>query len=123
MDYTHDTSQSSTSDSFDQDFSQPDTLQTDTLFHNPVHVTEAYTAHHPIHGNILHLEYEDPLKYSGNLTFEPLTIKLDPHFVHPHEVSGYERQDGTYVEGYYRDGDGDTSVNRTVEQGGGYFSR
>ncbi|WP_339276367.1 hypothetical protein MKY59_05120 [Paenibacillus sp. FSL W8-0426] len=39
------------------------------------------------------------------------------HHVEPHYVEGYERADGTHVEGYYRDGDGDTSVNRP---NGGY---
>ncbi|WP_226675703.1 hypothetical protein [Rossellomorea aquimaris] len=42
------------------------------------------------------------------------------HGVAPHWVDGYDRADGTYVEGYWRDGDGDTSVDRTVEEGGGY---
>lgn len=42
------------------------------------------------------------------------------HFVHPHEVDAYYRNDGTYVDGYYRDGDGDTSVNTHIEDGGGY---
>ncbi|MBT2756721.1 hypothetical protein J7E71_12220 [Mesobacillus foraminis] len=42
------------------------------------------------------------------------------HFVKAHWVDGYTRADGTYVEGYWRDGDGDTSVNRSVEQGGGW---
>lgn len=42
------------------------------------------------------------------------------HFVQPHEVDAYYRNDGTYVEGYYRDGDGDTSVNTDIEDGGGY---
>ncbi|MGG3915930.1 hypothetical protein [Rossellomorea vietnamensis] len=42
------------------------------------------------------------------------------HGVAPHWVDGYYRADGTYVEGYWRDGDGDTSVDRTIEQGGGY---
>lgn len=45
---------------------------------------------------------------------------LNGHYVEPHWVDGYNRADGTYVEGYYRDGDGDTSVNRTSEQGGGW---
>ncbi|MFH5186282.1 hypothetical protein ACHHV8_28660 [Paenibacillus sp. TAB 01] len=27
---------------------------------------------------------------------------------------------GTFVEGYWRDGDGDTSHDRTLEEGGGY---
>jgi hypothetical protein len=42
-------------------------------------------------------------------------------FVDPHFVNGYEREDGTYVDGYWRDGDGDTSINRTIEKGGGYW--
>jgi hypothetical protein len=42
------------------------------------------------------------------------------HNVNAHWVEGYYRADGTYVEGYWRDGDGDTSVNRTAEQGGGW---
>lgn len=51
------------------------------------------------------------------------TVKLEPdeHFVKPHWVSGHEQADGTYVEGYWRDGDGDTSVNLNEEQGGGYW--
>lgn len=42
------------------------------------------------------------------------------HSVEPHYVSGYERADGTFVEGYWRDGDGDTSVNLDKNDGGGY---
>lgn len=42
------------------------------------------------------------------------------HFVQPHEVDAYYRNDGTYVDGYYRDGDGDTSINTDLEDGGGY---
>ncbi len=45
----------------------------------------------------------------------------DAHYVEPHYVEGYERTDGTSVEGYWRDGDGDTSVNLTEAQGGGYI--
>ncbi|MEC2071415.1 hypothetical protein [Alkalihalophilus marmarensis] len=47
---------------------------------------------------------------------------IDPgtHNVDPHYVNGYERADGTVVEGYWRDGDGDTSVNLSKEDGGGY---
>jgi hypothetical protein len=48
------------------------------------------------------------------------TINPEQHFVNPHQVSGYERSDGTYVESYWRDGDGDTSVDLQVEDGGGY---
>lgn len=38
------------------------------------------------------------------------------HHVTPHYVEGYYRADGIYVDGYFRDGDGDTSLNTT----GGY---
>lgn len=41
------------------------------------------------------------------------------HYVHPHWVSSYTRSDGTHVSGYWRDGDGDTSINRAF----GYFAK
>lgn len=44
----------------------------------------------------------------------------DTHHVEPHWVSGHERN-GTYVEGYWRDGDGNTSINLTSKEGGGYL--
>lgn len=44
-------------------------------------------------------------------------------FVDPHYVRGYYRADGTYVEGYWRDGDGDTSIDLSKEEGGGYIRR
>ena len=47
-------------------------------------------------------------------------VSPDLHFVEPHYVNSYVREDGTYVEGYWRDGDGDTSVDLQAEQGGGY---
>jgi hypothetical protein len=43
------------------------------------------------------------------------------HFVEPHEVSGYVRDDGTAVGPLWRDGDGDTSSDLTIEDGGGYW--
>jgi Protein of unknown function (DUF3892) len=43
------------------------------------------------------------------------------HFVEPHYVEGYFRQDGTYVDGYWRDGDGNTDIDLTIEDGGGYI--
>ena len=42
-------------------------------------------------------------------------------FVDPHYVNSYEMQNGTQVDGYWRDGDGDTSNNLTLEEGGGYW--
>lgn len=47
-------------------------------------------------------------------------VNPELHFVEPHYVDAYIRKDGTYVEGYWRDGDGDTSVDLQVDQGGGY---
>lgn len=71
--------------------------------------------------------YNDPLKYCYKHQFKPLHLdtNLDSgvHFVKPHQVDSYIRADGTLVEGYFRDGDGDTSINRSVEQGGGYLRR
>lgn len=66
-------------------------------------------------------QMQDPLKHAYRFEFEPMSInQWNSHHVTPHYVDGYLRQDGTYVEGYYRDGDGNTSINRTAEQGGGY---
>lgn len=113
----------SVSDAFDNDYHQSNHYE-GNLFKQPIHVSEAYTAQHPIDGRTIYLEYQDPLKHVNRLQFQPVNLQMDNyHFVKPHQVSGYNRADGTYVEGYYRDGDGDTSVNRTVEMGGGYVSR
>lgn len=48
------------------------------------------------------------------------TITLTHHYQHinPHHVRGHFRE-GKYIPGYWRDGDGDTSVNR----GTGYWRR
>ncbi|UYZ21764.1 hypothetical protein [Mesobacillus jeotgali] len=67
------------------------------------------------------LDYQDPLKHAYKCKFQPFHLDLgNIHFVQPHHVDGYFRQDGTYVEGYYRDGDGNTNLNRPLEAGGGY---
>ncbi|QCX33146.1 hypothetical protein FDN13_05210 [Caloramator sp. E03] len=42
-------------------------------------------------------------------------------FVDPHWVNGYKRKDGTFVNGYWRDGDGNTNINLDKEHGGGYY--
>lgn len=67
----------------------------------------------------------------GEMTFKPYAINTfsghgerfdliyPAHYVHPHRVSSYTRSDGTFVKGYWRDGDGNTLVNRSF----GYFSR
>ncbi len=56
----------------------------------------------------------DDVVVNSSVDAEPGT-----HFVEPHDVSSYVRADGTDVEGYWRDGDGNTSVDRTEEDGGG----
>jgi hypothetical protein len=43
------------------------------------------------------------------------------HYVNPNHVDSYVRSDGTVVDGYWRDGDGDTSVDKTSAEGGGYM--
>ncbi|MBE9236871.1 hypothetical protein IQ227_12765 [Anabaena aphanizomenioides LEGE 00250] len=62
--------------------------------------------------------YEDVSEV--NALEEVSNFTNDVDYVQPHWVSGYERN-GTYIEGYWRDGDGNTSENLTSEQGGGYF--
>ena len=64
----------------------------------------------------------------GDMTFHPFSINtfsgsgrpLNPpiHYVHPHQVSSYRRSDGTFVRGYWRDGDGNTNIDRST----GYWS-
>ena len=67
----------------------------------------------------------------GEQSFQPYAIntfshrgknfeEITPiHYVRPHEVRQYSRRDGTLVSGYWRDGDGDTTINRQT----GYYSR
>ncbi|RHA94676.1 hypothetical protein [Agathobacter rectalis] len=67
----------------------------------------------------------------GEQSFQPYAIntfshrgknfeEITPiHYVRPHEVRPYSRRDGTLVSGYWRDGDGDTTINRQT----GYYSR
>jgi hypothetical protein len=49
------------------------------------------------------------------------TETADSHFVEPHGVEGYFREDGSYVAGYWRDGDGNPLTDLSREQGGGYW--
>lgn len=44
-------------------------------------------------------------------------------FVDPHQVDGYTKEDGTQVKSYWRDGDGNTNIDLTKEQGGGYYRK
>lgn len=47
-------------------------------------------------------------------------MSVDLHSVDPHYVNDYVREDGTHVEGFWRDGDGNTGVNLDKSHGGGY---
>jgi hypothetical protein len=107
------------SNRFDQDYDTskylivPDHHEVTVLDHS--HTYSFDTSHDFFH-------YQDPLRHVYKFQFEPMQIDLgNMHFVHPHHVSGYVRKDGTAVEDYYRDGDGDTSIDRPLEAGGGYY--
>ena len=114
------------SDSFDQDFGHSHDLTHSFGSHDLAHYDHS---HHLVttgdsfnHGNDI-FHYQDPLKYSAQHQFQPLQLDIGhTHFVQPHEVNHYIRKDGTQVEGYYRDGDGNTNINHPLSQGGGYYS-
>ncbi|WML24120.1 hypothetical protein [Neobacillus sp. OS1-33] len=60
-------------------------------------------------------------EFAGTVMDIPTDVpETGTHFVNPHEVSGYTKQDGTVVEGYYRDGDGEASTKLSKEESGGY---
>jgi hypothetical protein len=59
------------------------------------------------------------LVYTSDLDAQSEDVGV--HHVEPHYVDGYERSDGTHVEGYYRDGDGNPETTLTEEDGGGYI--
>ncbi|WP_038112617.1 hypothetical protein [Tuberibacillus calidus] len=69
------------------------------------------------------LQYQDPLSHVHQFQFEPFHANLNnTHFVKPHYVHSYIKSDGTLVEGYYRDGDGNTHIDRPLDAGGGYMA-
>ena len=111
---------SSASDSFDNDFTTSDRFE-GNLFKEQIDISEAYIADHPINGKTVYLTYQDPLQHTHKVQFQPFEMKGGLSFVEPHEVKSYQRADGTAVNGYYRDGDSDTTIDRDVERGGGYF--
>ena len=131
----HNHDSSSVPDSFDKDYSAS---FSDHNYHHNVsifHHSHGDGALHPVSNvhdfgidptanahNIF--QYDDPLKHAHEMNYKPLQLQTDHfHFVDPHHVNGYFRQDGTYVKGYFRDGDGNTSVDRSLEQGGGYLRK
>jgi hypothetical protein len=117
------------SNSFDHDFGQSNNHLVVHDHHNAnIHHHEITSLSHH-HGLGTYdssndfLDFQDPLKHAYKHQFQPLTLDLgNTHFVNPHHVNGYFRNDGTYVEGYFRDGDGNTAIDRPAEQGGGYIS-
>ncbi|MBU3102312.1 hypothetical protein KPL44_24035 [Clostridium sp. DSM 17811] len=46
----------------------------------------------------------------------------DTHFTDPHFVEDYVKDDGTFVHGYWRDGDGDTHHDLDKLEDGGYYT-
>ncbi|MBP1931479.1 hypothetical protein [Ammoniphilus resinae] len=67
------------------------------------------------------LSQTSPFTSSTETFVSESSINPHQHFVDPHYVHGYDRADGVHVDGYWRDGDGNTDHDLTVEQGGGYF--
>ncbi|MDE0564856.1 hypothetical protein [Exiguobacterium sp. B2(2022)] len=53
-----------------------------------------------------YLLQDDPLRHASAIQFPSLST----HYVEPHHVSSYIKSNGTFVEGYLRDGDGDTAT-------------
>lgn len=106
------------SNSFDQDFGTLHSLTVVDTHHHSIPFLDINSFDHS--HDFFHMS--DPLKYAYQFPVKPFTIDLGhTHFVKPHYVNGYVREDGTVVEAYFRDGDGNTSINRTEEQGGGYL--
>ncbi|WP_213422628.1 hypothetical protein [Bhargavaea massiliensis] len=84
-------------------------------------LTPEYTGNGDSIGNIIeHLQYKDPLVYASSVQFESFSPGSETHFVKPHYVNGYVKADGTVVNGYFRDGDGNSLTNLSVHEGGGY---
>ncbi|MHA7138156.1 hypothetical protein ACRTEV_12925 [Rossellomorea arthrocnemi] len=104
---------------FDQDFgSGTELIHSDNSYHA---VDLGSAGSYTVTGQDIY-HYSDPLKYTHQFEFKPLHLGSDNvHFVEPHYVDPYIRKDGTLVEGYFRDGDGNSSIDTPLEQGGGYI--
>lgn len=61
------------------------------------------------------------LNTASSAEISSVEVNPDVHHVDPHYVNGYTTAEDTQVNGYWRDGDGDTSVNVSKEDGGGYM--
>jgi len=114
----------SVSNSFDQDFGGSELMVQDSstglgLDHDITSVQPPSMAY-DYSSNFM--DYQDPLKHAYKHQFQPLVLDVgNTHFVNPHYVNGYFRSDGTYVEGYFRDGDGNSVIDTPAEMGGGYI--
>jgi len=114
----------SVSNSFDQDFGGSELMVHDSsaglgLDHDITSVQPPSMAY-DYSSNFM--DYQDPLKHAYKHQFQPLVLDVgNTHFVNPHYVNGYFRSDGTYVEGYFRDGDGNSAIDTPAEMGGGYI--
>jgi len=82
--------------------------------HHPFTTGEHHALSDAHHFSVNHcLSTDDPLAHAHKIKVAPLHFE----YVKPHWVDGYVRSDGTHVQGYLRDGDGDT----TKFDGDGYF--
>ncbi|MGM0843688.1 MAG: hypothetical protein ACQEUT_01830 [Bacillota bacterium] len=108
------------SNSFDQDYGTTQEISLKDNYFSTVDSFHSDTFNS--NGNDV-FHYSDPLKYSSQMEFKPLVLDSgsNTHFVKPHYVDPYIKKDGTLVDGYFRDGDGNTSTDTPLEQGGGYF--
>lgn len=71
--------------------------------------------------DVAYAEYGDAEGYVNVTAGETSVASVgEETYVSPHYVQGYERADGTHVDGYWRDGDGNPNTILTRENGGGY---
>lgn len=91
------------------DYSSPENYSYNDLMGGPVVEVETMPNVHQ------YLLQDDPLRHASAVQFPSLSM----HYVEPHYVNSHFRTDGTFVDGYLRDGDGDT----TTFDGDGYMRR
>lgn len=91
------------------DHSSPENYSYDNLMGGPFVEVGAMPNVHQ------YLLQDDPLRHASAIQFPSLSM----NYVEPHYVSSHFRTDGTFVDGYLRDGDDDT----TTFDGDGYMRR
>lgn len=96
----------------------------DGLDHHIVDTGHITDASHLSHVSDIHQITEAPNVSDTHLLSDSVhnINSNDVHYVQPHYVNAYDKADGTHVNGYWRDGDGNTAVNLSANQGGGYMS-